>query len=598
MFTSKFCFAQEQVIPLKENAVLLNQKKFEKSANKTRATLPFIDDFSYDGPYPNPSLWMDNQAYINNTMSETPITKGVATLDGLNEIGRPYFSDPNSVGYADSLTSQAINLSGYLPTSKIYLSFFYQPQGLGFAPESQDSLMLFFKNSSNEWNKIWRIRGSNIQGFRYVTLPITDTQYLHANFQFRFVNIASLDINNDTWNIDYIKLDENRSFVDSINNDIAFTTQPTSILYPYSSMPYRHFIANQTAEKTGSQTVTIANLYPTNHSVELHHTATELFSNTSISLQNLTASTAFAYSNYLNNFNSYNVAYTAPNNYSKLIIQNKYFFNAVNSTDRKNNDTITSNVVFDNYFAYDDGSAEKSYFLLPAFNFAAKTAIEFHLNEPDSIRGMMVHFGPQLPSGLGKKFNMVLYKSLSGNGQTDSIIMQQELNSLMYESTLNGMSSYAFDNPKLLAAGKYYIGITQLANFGSDSIYYGLDVNNNTNIQFLSYNVDGTWVNSNTVGSVMMRPIVGQAFTPTATSTIVSNKNKIVLYPNPCTDNLFFHSENKIKNVKLFSISGQLILDKKVENNQVSLIEIAKGFYLIELLDEQNNKTYQKINKD
>ena len=594
---SNFVFAQEKVIPLKENAVLENQAIKPVILKKKRASLPFIDDFSNKGPFPDANFWTDKQAFVNNTFSETPITKGVATLDGLNEVGRPYFASQSAKGFADSLTSQPIDLSSYSSTSNLFLSFFYQPQGLGFAPETHDSLILFYKNNLNEWNRIWKIRGSTIQSFRYVTLAITDTQYLHADFQFRFVNIASLDLNNDTWNLDYIKLDANRSYLDSVNNDIAFNNQPVSILSPYSSMPYRHFLANQANEKAGSHTSYIANLYPQNKQVNVHHIATELQSGTSLSIDNLPTATSFAYSTLINNFTMFNVSYVAPNNYSKVVIEDKYYFDAINTTDRKNNDTITNEVIFDNYFAYDDGSAEKSYFLQPAFNYAAKTALEFHLNQPDSIRGLMIHFGPQVPTGLGKVFTMVLYKSLSGNVLTDSIIMKKELNSLMYESYLNGFSSYAFDTPKLLDAGKYYIGITQPANFGSDSIYYGLDVNNNTNLQYLSYNVDGTWLSSLTQGSLMMRPIVGQAFTPTAVSSTHYLSNSIKIYPNPSADIVFIESKNKINSIKIMTISGQMISTENVVQNQFSIQQLPSGLYIVELTDEQNNKTYQKINK-
>ena len=112
------------IAPLKYNQVLFNvEKNTHLNAKNTRATLPFIDDFSYDGPYPDPTFWADNQAYINNTMSANPVTRGVATLDGLNEYGRPYFKNPTSIGYADSLTSQPIDLSSYAPTNNIFLSF-------------------------------------------------------------------------------------------------------------------------------------------------------------------------------------------------------------------------------------------------------------------------------------------------------------------------------------------------------------------------------------------------------------------------------------------------------------------------------------------
>ena len=34
--------------------------------------LPFIDDFSYAGPYPDPNLWLDNRVFINNSMGFSP----------------------------------------------------------------------------------------------------------------------------------------------------------------------------------------------------------------------------------------------------------------------------------------------------------------------------------------------------------------------------------------------------------------------------------------------------------------------------------------------------------------------------------------------
>ena len=136
--------AQEHVVPLTQNPAYLHAKAQGHSAPKSRAVLPFIDDFSYEGPYPDANLWQDKEVYVNNTMSATPPTRGVATLDGLNEYGRPYFAQPFNSGLADSLTCLPLDLSGYTPNDSIYLSFYYQPQGLGFAPEASDSLFLYF----------------------------------------------------------------------------------------------------------------------------------------------------------------------------------------------------------------------------------------------------------------------------------------------------------------------------------------------------------------------------------------------------------------------------------------------------------------------
>ena len=249
--------AQEHIVPL----LLRTTGKQVYGSKKTRLVLPFIDDFAYNSPYPDTTLWVEKQVYVNNTMSAEPPTRGVATFDGLNAYGRPYFPGQFSAGFADSLTCKPIDLSGYSSASGIFLSFYVQPQGLGFAPEGQDSLFLFFKNDANQWEQVWSRWGTPWQPFRIVMIPVNQPRFLHAGFQFRFVNLASLNLNDDIWNIDYIKLDANRSVADTNMNDMAMTIDPGSILYPYTGMPYRHFTANANAELSTQQLFQINNLY-------------------------------------------------------------------------------------------------------------------------------------------------------------------------------------------------------------------------------------------------------------------------------------------------------------------------------------------------
>lgn len=589
--------AQEMVVPLHGNPSVYSNHTQKQVNKKTRAILPFIDDFSYTGPYPDANKWADKQAYVNNTMAFLPVNRGVATLDGLNEYGRPYFVSPMSSGTSDSLTSVPIDLSSFTLGDNIFLSFYYQPQGLGFAPENADSLFLYFKNSTNQWVRMWETRGTPLQAFRIQILPVTDAQFLHSDFQFRFVNVASLNTNDDVWNIDYVKIAVNRNFADSIMNDVGFTEEPGSILSNYHSMPYRHFMANQANELSATQLLELRNMYNSVQNITVGHKATELFSGTAISSTTLASANIGAKSVLNQSVPSFNISYNAPNNFSKVIIENKYFINSLNGSDRKQNDTIVREAVFDNYFAYDDGSAEKSYFLLPALNFPSKTALEFTLNQPDTMRGLMVHFGPQLPTALGKFFSIALYKKLKGANNSDTILYQQDLYKVQYEPTINGFSSYGFDIPVALEAGKYYIGITQPANFGSDSIYYGLDVNNNTNIQHLYYNVDGTWFGSGVQGSVMMRPIVGQHFTPTQVEQPELVKASVSIYPNPTQEHIFIQSENTSLQGSIFDMNGSLVRTIAKGEKSVSMRDHAPGMYIVVLKDEFENYTSHKIIK-
>lgn len=591
-------FAQEKVVPLKYNpSLVLSEAETKPSAKKKRASLPFIDDFSYTGPYPDASRWKDRQAYINNTMSTQHPTAGMATLDGLNQYGRPYFPNQFSSGFADSLTSVEIDLSAYTIASNIFFSFYFQPQGLSFAPETDDSLFLYFKNSSNQWVRMWQTWGTPNYPFKTVFIPVNQSQFLHAQFQFRFVNLASLNLNNDIWNLDYIKLDANRSASDSILNDVAFTIPPTSILYPYSAMPYRHFMANQAGEKSALQAFQVRNNSTIAQNVSTSHSAIELFSSSAISNSVLPTINVGANSSQNQSVNSYNISYTPPNSQAPVTIRNTYFFTGISATDKKENDTIYNDVVFDNYFAYDDGSAEKAYFLYSALNTPAKTALEFRLNEPDTIRGIGAFFAAQAPTALGKYFSVVLYKQLAGNGLNDSIIHQEDLYQVQYDTAINGFTYYGFNTPKVLSPGTYYMGITQPANFGSDSIYYGLDVNNNTSSQHLYYNVDGTWYASTVNGSVMIRPMVGRHFTSTAIGEIIKPKESIILFPNPSTDLLYLQSKTKIVSCTLYQLNGAKLGQHDVIDNKISVVNYPPGIYILEAIDEHKNSYTQTFYK-
>jgi len=585
------------VVPLQVNRAYTTEA-IQYHSPKHRLVLPFIDDFSYPGPYPDATLWQDSGAYINNTMSATPMTRGMATLDGLNAHGRPYFEQPFNSGYADSLTCRPLNLSTFVPADSVYLSFFYQPQGLGFAPENGDSLFLYFRNKTNQWIRMWQSKGTPLQAFKAVMIPLSDTQFLHASFQFRFVNLASMNTNDDVWNLDYIKLDASRNQADSTLNDVAFTLPPGNLLKNYQSMPYRHYLANQSNETAADLTMEVRNGYSIPYPVSIRLDAKEMYSSTPINTQSL-PSTAVGAKSYLGfTLPVYSTTYTAPGLHSTVWFRNRYFFDPVNGSDKSNNDTIDQDQVFDNYFAYDDGTAEKSYFLLNAINFPAKTALQFTLNQSDTLRGLMVHFGAQLPSAAGKYFSMVLYKTLGTASSNDSVILQEDLYQVMYEAGYNGFTTYAFSTPPVLQAGTYYMGITQPANFGSDSIYYGLDVNTQGNAQHLYYNVDGTWNASTANGSIMMRPMVGQAFTPSILIEPTTMVSVIELYPNPVSSFLYIEPHGtSLKEAEVFSLTGQSEGRLLLQNTQVDVSHLPAGIHFIRFRTEDGNCITKKFYK-
>ena len=108
------------------------------------------------------------------------------------------------------------------------------------------------------WEHIWNAPGelldswiaeNPLQYFKQVMIPITDPKWFVNNFQFRFRNLASLEDNSivgwasnvDQWNIDYVRLDVNRSQDDLYPNDLAFVMPTTSILKHYQAMPWSQY---------------------------------------------------------------------------------------------------------------------------------------------------------------------------------------------------------------------------------------------------------------------------------------------------------------------------------------------------------------------
>src|SRR5690606_1564302 len=110
-------------------------------------------------------------------------------------------------------------------------------------------------------------------------------------------------------------------------------------------------------------------------------------------------------------FPMYSVGFTSPGPYSRVIFEQEYYATPQGGlTEPRENDTVRMRQEFDYYLAYDDGTAEKSYFLNQFTTFPAKTAIEFHLNEPDTIRGVAIYFGRQVPLATNKFFSVGVYK--------------------------------------------------------------------------------------------------------------------------------------------------------------------------------------------
>jgi len=154
-------FGQEYLSGVVGNPILKERAAHEAPGLKSTfvnylpVKLPFFDNFSKITVYPDTSRWIDNEAYINADFPYFPVDYGVATMDVIDANGNLYPEASPFTFIADHLTSKPIRLDAKFdengdsigplsPEDSVYLSFYYQPQGLGDMPMDYDSLVLEF----------------------------------------------------------------------------------------------------------------------------------------------------------------------------------------------------------------------------------------------------------------------------------------------------------------------------------------------------------------------------------------------------------------------------------------------------------------------
>jgi len=136
-----------------KKVALANSLYNRNSDNQTEVIeLPFFDDFSTSNIFPNQNLWNGRDVFVNKDFPFLPVNIGAATFDAIDSTGNIYKTGSEAPFEADKLVTQLIRLDSIFnpiarklsPADSLYLSFFYQPQGVGDAPKVYDSLILEF----------------------------------------------------------------------------------------------------------------------------------------------------------------------------------------------------------------------------------------------------------------------------------------------------------------------------------------------------------------------------------------------------------------------------------------------------------------------
>lgn len=560
--------SQEVVTGPTGNNLLTNLKittelYFSKGIQDT-ISLPFFDDFSRSGPFPDSTRWTDRYVFINNTYSTGQLTAGVATFDLLDETGSLYEEAESWVFSADKLTSKHIDLD-YPAADSIWFSFLYQPGGLGDAPEPGDSLTLQFWSPDTEtWYSIWRTPGSESGPFRQVMIPVTETQFLMNGFRFRFVAYGSLSpsapepamkTSGDNWHVDYVRLDRNRHHADTVLHDVAVTLPVRSLLNNHETIPLKHFRQIYLSEMGSAIPLT----YRNNDS--LIRNVTRLFEIKDLN----TGTIVHSFSGGATNTQpSSTVSYNAPLFYTYSITgpdtvsyQVKSYL-ITDEFDPKSNDTIVYIQKFGNIFSFDDGTAEAGYGINGQGARNAMVAYRFRAYAPDSLRAIMICFNDSYQNSNQRTFDIAVWDN--DNGIPGNLIYLGEEVMVEQGEGINGFHTYILDDPVYID-NIFYIGWKQRSETFLNA---GLDLNTSQNgRQFFWLN--GDWYQSQVNGSLMIRAITGPRLPSTGIGDVTTTKNLVHIWPNPVSEVLnikpddSFAASGSLSHI-IYDISGRVIL--------------------------------------
>ena len=605
--------AQEQLVGLYGNPVieqfLKNHSGSDKLLKSQKITtvsplwLPFFDDFTYEGPYPDSMRWEDNFVFVNSSFQKNPVNRGVATLDALDAEGKIYAHASPYPFIADYLTSRPIRtdsvffnekIQPLMPFDSLYLSFYYQPQGIGNAPERHDSLVLeFFVEYEQtemyvdsiyhpadtiwssidppvwdtiyeaywqidttyiifpeQWKRMWASPGMPLDTFytKYgqwmvpVMIPITDIVDFRPDFRFRFRNYASLpnnilpswQSNMDQWNIDYVYLRNNRSWSDTTYQDISFVNPGESFIQDFAAMPHRQYAADP------------------------YNSIKKKFTTALINLDNTEQNATYAYriydpdGNQIGTDEQYhsiewtNRLFTAGNagiqsldvNVVMMFPPEQGIFSIKQTltgdvdANPRLSDSITYLQEFGNHFAYDDGTPEAGYGLTPA---KAILAVRFPLNTADTLQAVDIFFNTtpaRQSSDYMEHFKLMVWLVTSTSKEPNDSLLIYTSDEILYGNEAGKFIRFPIKETVLVPRSGFFVGIQQST---AENMNIGFDYSNDMHSRNLYKIYNDPWKTSSYQGSIMIRPIMGTSLHIIPPPPENSNPKNIAVYPNPLT---------------------------------------------------------------
>lgn len=571
------------VVPNSPDTIWLNNPEYVQDSARI-----FLVEISEPG-----KLWLNDQAYHNYRLAVNPWSLGVVSFDGLDENGYPYFFGSTGTMICDKLLSKPIDMSLVNISDSVYFSFLYQNEGFGDAPEAGDSLFLeFYSLATLEWKRVWRAGGGPLTDFKVAHVKVDDPIFFNNGFQFRFMNYGSPAGFLDHFHIDYVNLRQFSGLQDTLFKDFAFVYPISTLLKDYISVPWKHYRNHPTGKMSDAVRVDVRNgseLTENNQNgnvqvllddvVQGNH----ILNGTILSGGNINYAPRTSYTSFHDFSSGYAYDETLLND--TLAIYDWVGNASAQFPSYPQNDSTFGQQIFRNYYAYDDGTAEKAYGVTGQQGLLAH---QFNAYQTDSLIGIDIHFVPSVVDVSNNLFLIAVWND--NNGIPGTKVYEDEFffpRQPKYSSARNKFITYFFKDTLKVAVGEtFYIGMRQIEE---ERLNIGFDMNHdNSDKIFWSVNGGNLWYNASFKGSLMMRPIVTSKLDYTLNIPTIARPNKVdfSIYPNPATSSftIDFQSENNDAEVYLLDMNGRVLFHGDiVDSYDVSFLNA--GMYFVRLMN-------------
>ena len=542
-------------------------------------SLPFFDNFTNPGiRQPDTARWFRQSTVFRNEGSALNAPdRGTVALDGCNHLNRAYRIQ-NLSGIADSLVTHLFDLSTQQAQDSVYFSFYSPCGGLSDRPEVGDSLMVFFRDTTQgrvNWIRVWASPGAlKADTFFHAAIHVGDSRFLHDSFQVMFRNRASLTGYYDLWLLDYIRLDRNRTAEDyRARNDVGLQSIRGRIFPPYTLTTYQQVVDTL----TDSIRIYFRNLNFTQQAAVTYRLDLEdVLSPGPLTAQAPSSTAAAGKSDtiYLNPFPDYQ-----PNKRSAYEVS--LIRQGAPDADFTN-DTLRRAYRVDSLIGYDDGNFESGYGMTGPRGFG----VRLRLRNPDTLAGVWMSFMPAFNVTNGKGFQFAIWK----DPQPDSLLFSQFVGMFLEYGPYPGYyQRFRLDSLIPLEADRdYWIGLRQT---DANSINIGLDLTDGIAGEHYRDSV-GFWRRSQIPGNLMIRgELLSGKFTRSTASrdgySQVFHPLKLWPVPNPGTElNLQWpESVPGPGTLELLTTDGRLVLRTEWLYQPVTQLSLpaglSEGLYLL-----------------